>query len=78
MLEKMFETIEGFVKGIVCFSTLLISEPAKTSLFKNSVVSIKQSPKPIKLKSVIRSFKNCISRLRYFIKPKRFAGTTHA
>jgi hypothetical protein len=48
------------------------SEPAETVLYDKPAVSIKHSPKPSKLKSVIHVLKNCISRVRSLIKPNSF------
>ncbi len=48
------------------------TEPTETVLYNKPVVSIKQSPTPAILKSVINGLNNCISRVRFFIKPKRF------
>jgi hypothetical protein len=51
------------------------SEPAKISSCNNSAASIKPTPKPTILKLVIQGLKNFISRVRFFIKPKRLLAS---
>jgi hypothetical protein len=54
------------------------AEPVKPSSNSNSATSIKPIPRPTIVKSVIHGLKNYVSRVRFFIKPKKFAGTAHA
>lgn len=59
-------------------ATQIESEPAKTSLYNNTATSIKPSPKPTILKSVIHGLKTYVSRVRFFIKPKRLIATAQS
>jgi hypothetical protein len=54
------------------------AEPVKPSFNSNSTAETKPIPKPAILKSVINGLKNHVSHIRFFMKPKRLAGTIQA